>query len=437
MTGILDILLFTALAFTRHTVGSLSYTHDVSAADLDGDGDVDIVGAGRNSNALVWYEWIGPDNFIPHTAFSATGVIGCWAGDLDDDGDNDLAAATNSYLVWLANDGSGTFTSYTLYSSASCGWRVNVADVDSDGDKDILFADWIASDLFWFANDGSENFTSHLVDGDLPGAHEVWGLDLDGDGDCDLIGTDWSAGNIYWYRNNGAQSFTRLLVGNTGSASGCWDAFPYDIDSDGDPDIAATNYGGYVVWFENAGAGSWTFHSIDNAFGAAVHGVCAADFDRDGDGDVIATGYSGYVSGYQYPSWTKTSIDTRTGPLPLWPQDIDLDGDVDFVLGADGTVYWYENTTPMGPQEAGGEAIWALTAFCRGNELILSFALPAGAGYELGLYSATGARLVTLDRGVSSGEETRKSYPLDASAGVYYLVLMSGESSRSVKVVKR
>ncbi|MEO0249106.1 MAG: VCBS repeat-containing protein, partial [candidate division WOR-3 bacterium] len=262
-------------------------------------------------------------------------------------------------------------------------------------------------------------------------------LDLDNDGDCDLLGTDWSAGNVYWYRNNGSQVFTKLLVGNTGSSNGCWDAFPYDIDSDGDPDIAATNYGGYVVWFENNGAGSWTFHSIDNAFGGSVHGVCVADFDGDGDGDVIATGYSGPVNGYQYPSWTKTGIDTRSGSLPVWPKDIDRDGDVDFVLGTDGTVYWYENTAPTGSQEAGGEVVLALTALFRGNALRVSLTLPAGTGYELLLYSPAGARLATLETGVSSGEELTKSYSVEVGAGVYYLVLRTGQSSKAVKVVKR
>jgi|GEM_PF-2261976 len=443
MLWISSLVLFSALLFTRHTVGNLSGGIDVAAADLDGDGDIDIVGAGRSANQLVWFEWRGPDNFVPHTVFNAHEVIGCWAGDLDRDGDCDLAAATDTYLVWFANNGAGGFTPDTVYRTVGCGWRVNAADVDRDGDLDLLFTDWTESDLFWFENDGSENFTPHLVDGNLNWAHEVWGLDLDEDGDCDLIGTDWLTGNIYWYENNGSQSFTKRLVGNTGASTyGCWDAFPYDIDGDGDPDIAGTNYNGngsgngYVRWFENNGSGGWTTHAVDEAYSGNAHGVCVADFNGDGFGDVIAAGYGTHVNGYEYPSWTMTSIDIVSTALAVYPYDIDRDGDMDFALSAN-TFYWYENTTPLyeGIAETESAIPNEIFARFRGDILVVNLTIPEAISYSLEVYSSDGRKLETLERGVSSGGQVNREYRLSLSPGVYYLVLRAGELTRSVKIL--
>jgi len=437
MHGFLILAMVSSLSFTRHTVGNLSYTHDVAAADLDGDGDQDVVGAGRSSAALVWFEWTGPDSFTPHTVFSASEIIGCWAGDLDKDGDNDLAVASRDYLAWFENNGTGSFTQHTLISNANCGWRVNAADVDSDGDSDLLFTDWTGSSLYWFENDGSMSFSSHLVDGSLSGAHEVWGLDLDADGDCDLIGTEWATGNVYWYRNNGSETFTKLLVGNSGIGSnGCWDAMPYDIDGDGDPDIAASNYGGYVAWFENDGAGNWTKHDVDNAFGGSVHGICVADFNKSGGGDIIACGYGGAIKGYEYSGWVMTSIDMRTGPLPVYPHDMDGDGDPDFVLGADGSVYWYENTLPAAVAEEPGRQAPELTALFRAGALSVRFLVPSGQGFSLRLYSADGRMIQELESGQGTGQLAERTYGLEISRGIYYLALGTGEETRSVPVVR-
>jgi len=441
MSGILSLSLISVLSFTRHTVGNLSGGIDVSAADFDGDGDVDIVGAGRSANQLVWFEWLGPNSFTPHLVFTADEVIGCWAGDLDGDGDCDLAAATDTYLVWFANNGAGSFTPDTVYNTAGCGWRVNAADVDGDSDLDLLFTDWTESDLFWFENDGSENFVPHLVDANLNWAHEVWGLNIDGDGDCDLIGTDWLTGDIYWYDNNGSQVFTKRLVGNTGSASyGCWDAFPYDIDGDGDPDIAGTNYNGngagngYVRWFENNGAGGWTTHAVDEAYSGNAHGVCVADFNGDNRGDIIVAGYGTHVNGYEYPSWAMTGIDIVSASLAVYPLDIDHDGDTDFALSSN-TFYWYENTTPVASQENEAMPDYGMRASYRRGLLELNVTLPAGTPYDLELYLVSGARMRTLEKGIAPDNDFSREYRLDAPPGVYYLVLMAGGFTRSAKIL--
>ena len=41
------------------------------------------------------------------------------------------------------------------------------ADVDSDGDIDVVATDWDGGRLAWYENDGNEGFTSHTVTGDV------------------------------------------------------------------------------------------------------------------------------------------------------------------------------------------------------------------------------------------------------------------------------
>ena len=112
----------------------------VFAADIDGDGDMDLASASYNDNKIAWYEntdgkgTFGSQQIVTTNAGGARSVF---AADIDGDGDMDLARACHigDKITWYENtDGKGTFGGQLL-ASTSAGSTVSLfaADIDGDG----------------------------------------------------------------------------------------------------------------------------------------------------------------------------------------------------------------------------------------------------------------------------------------------------------------
>ena len=71
---------------------------------------------------------------------------------------------------------------------------VYVADMDSDGDLDIVSASWQDDTIAWYENDGNANpsFTKHVVATSADGAYDVHVADMDSDGDLDIVSASLS-----------------------------------------------------------------------------------------------------------------------------------------------------------------------------------------------------------------------------------------------------
>ena len=117
---------------------------DITLADLDSDGDLDVV------SSTGWYENDGAAN----PSFSSQGVISASAvhvADIDLDGDLDLVTANRDTdtISWLENDGAAnpSFSSSTITTSADYAFDVHVADIDGDGDFCLLYTSPSTRDL--------------------------------------------------------------------------------------------------------------------------------------------------------------------------------------------------------------------------------------------------------------------------------------------------
>ena len=100
--------------------------YSVFAADVDGDGDTDVLSASLNDNKIAWYEntdgagTFGAQQVISTAADLAQSVI---AADVDGDGDIDVlsASALDDKIAWYENDGAGTFGARRVISTAAAG----------------------------------------------------------------------------------------------------------------------------------------------------------------------------------------------------------------------------------------------------------------------------------------------------------------------------
>ena len=85
--------------------------------------------------------------------------------------------------------GQTTFTEHTISTSADGAHNAYAEDVDGDGDMDVLSASMWGNEIAWYENDGSENFTEHAIyiSDSNSQPWSVHPADLDGDGDMDVI----------------------------------------------------------------------------------------------------------------------------------------------------------------------------------------------------------------------------------------------------------
>ena len=91
-----------------------------------------------------------------------------------------------------------TFTDHTISTSADYAVSVHAADVDGDGDMDVLSASRNDDKVAWYENDGSESFTEHVISTSADGAVDIHTVDVDGDGDMDVISASYDDYKIAW-----------------------------------------------------------------------------------------------------------------------------------------------------------------------------------------------------------------------------------------------
>ncbi|MGB0152373.1 MAG: FG-GAP repeat domain-containing protein, partial [Candidatus Poseidoniaceae archaeon] len=136
----------------------------VHVADMDGDGDLDIVSASLLDDTIAWYENDGAANpswTAADIATSADGAYSVYVADMDGDGDLDIvsASAYDDTIAWYENDGAAnpSWTAANIATSADSARSVYVADMDGDGDLDIVSASFDDDTIAWYENDGAAN----------------------------------------------------------------------------------------------------------------------------------------------------------------------------------------------------------------------------------------------------------------------------------------
>lgn len=262
----------------------------LTAADMDDDGDLDVLVEDSTRSTIYWFEnregqqftrrEIIPDLAEPTTYFAVTPV------DLDGDGDMDIVAALESerQLAWLENDGSQSYRIHLLTGARSLPYISIPTDLDGDGDLDIVTQSPHENSIAWYENDGHQGFRERLLPTLLPMVSEIVAADIDADGDIDLAVASSSSDAINWLENRGPSGFANRTIATT--ASNVAGISGVDFDGDGDIDIVSHQSDGTINWHENQGADAFPEHLI-LASGRTLDGVSPEDFDGDGDIDVV------------------------------------------------------------------------------------------------------------------------------------------------------
>jgi len=336
--------------FTTTVVSTGFGNHESRVSDLDGDGDLDILGKPYNWRSPRLDIWLnqGRAEEVParipfeHVIIDAEGPENPHTktiGDINGDGFVDaLAASSNGGpLYWYE---SPTMTRHLIAPSGKWSCDAEVADIDGDGDNDLVISEYYEKKrLEWYENAGTsagEKWKLHVIG--APRAHDIEVEDLDGDGKLDVVSRSQSGfgtkeGNrIILWRQEDPDSWTQIIIPcphGEGLALG-------DVDRDGDLDIVI---GGR--WYENPGGfekGPWSEHIFAEWHQDAI--VRAADMNGDRRLDVILTESEteNQISWFEAPDdpakgeWEEHVIDPRVAKChSLGIADLDNDGDPDVV----------------------------------------------------------------------------------------------------------
>ncbi len=434
-----------------------NYATAVYTADMDNDGDIDVISdiAWHRNDGQGHF---GTTQII--ATYPASSI--CHVTDLDNDGDMDVLSTSlldypmRSKAAWYENDGNGSFGPYQVITIDSIfPYSIFAVDLDNDGDMDVLSAstDYLNYydydyEIACYKNDGNGNFgAKQLITTDILYATSVFAADLDNDGDMDVLSASSGDDKIAWYENDGTGSFGPQQIITT-NADGAQSVYAADLDSDGDMDVlsASSVYDpmeSKIAWYENDGSGSFGPQQIIILDADRIHTVFAGDLDNDGDQDVLAASYGDGITWYENDgsgNWgAKQTITTEVMYAEaVHAADVDNDGDMDVLSASsgDGKIAWYENLLGQVGIEAFQKpaALFTLYPNPNGSQTYIQMKPDALQGNTIGLrITDAQGRLVLAKAALKAG-----SFPLalpQVPDGIYFVTLISGKTSQTLKWV--
>jgi len=321
--------------------------HQSKVADLDGDGDLDILGKPFNWEAPridIWLQQdttkVNLDNWQRHVIDSERPWKAVFISCADLDGDNYKDVVTGGWWYKNPQSAEGIWARYEIGSPLK-----NMAllyDFDGDGDIDILGTQGEGStpnaDFVWAENDGTGMFSIHQnidpASGDfLQGVAVV------------PVADSGMGVTLSWHRpdegiqmlsipsNPVSQTWTHSQITSVSQRE---DLSNDDIDGDGDTDMLLG-----TIWLDNNDS-LWTDYTLFLTDDEPDRNELA-DINEDGRPDAIvgfeAISSQGKLAWYEQPvmataEWTEHLIsDKLTGPMSLDVSDMDIDCDPDVVVG--------------------------------------------------------------------------------------------------------
>ncbi len=292
--------------------------------DVDGDGDLDYIGARYNPGLILWFEcpkdplhdkW--PMRLVDDQVH---GIHGLLKGDVNKDGKMDLLATSaqpkepfpNS-LVWFQVPKTWKSATrwqrhvFAKHDAPGLTHYLGFGDVNGDGRPDACSAakggpqaqpgtgNWFA---WWEAPTNPKTvWKKHRIADDQPGATNIHPADVNGDGKMDFLASRGHGRGVVWFE---APQWKLHEIHPTLKEPHC--LVVQDLDGDGDIDAATCAYGDkQAVWFENDGKGKFQTHLV--GADQEAYDIRAVDLDGDQDLDFLIAGRgSNNVVWYENPA---------------------------------------------------------------------------------------------------------------------------------------
>lgn len=443
---------------TRDDYKTGNYPLDITGADLNNDGDIDVVTSNLSDSIYVFFN-NGDGTLGSYTVYSTGGndpssVI---AVDYDQDGDLDLVASNtnSSTLALFENTGGGSLAAAALVTvSSSNPDEVVAADFDNDGFFDLATANRGDYEVSVFLNERGPQWYAGSVEYPVPNRpRSITAADLDNDGDFDLATTCQNVDSIAVLLNQGDGTFEPCVLYLSGDLP--FEIRSDDLDGDGYVDLVVPNYYDYNIGvYKNLGDGSFTAYTSYSTTDRP-RSVCSGDFDDDGDLDLCVplslTG-PGYIEIMSNTGDGQFNSYEGTRPVGGYPNsvfaaDFNSDGLVDLAISdqdSDSLTILLNDVvtaTESGDQPPRATALFQNQPNPFNPITRISFELRKASPVSLRIYNVSGRLISVLvegDLGAGRYERTWNGNNLNgerAASGVYFYMLETDDFSQTRKMV--
>lgn len=338
---------------------------ELCSADLDGDGRVDLVVAGRDGLHVqlgLPFGRFGPVASFPFPA-AATGDRGHGAvGDLDQDGVLDVlfGVATEDPAGDLAvyrGQGDGSFVMDPPFDAVEEPEHLALGDLDGDGDLDAVARGGGSAFVHVLIGDGAAGF---VPSASYVGFGRAQLADFEGDGDLDLL--TQGSGVVLLYENPGDGAFLDSVVVHDDSA---YQYAVADLEGDGLPDVVQLDYG-EIRWHRNLGGLVFETHAFPSSHSSQSEALGLGDLDGDGQLDLVSMDADSLLVQPLAADGSVILEDVSSHDVDGWPFEpaadgslavLDVDGDAALDVVVVGTVCVQVLRSTRGPWTDLGQAL--------------------------------------------------------------------------------
>ena len=446
---------------TNYTVGLRPWT--IVSADFDRDGDFDLATAlsvAFNSDGVGWVKILknnGIGTFIPSDSLAVGDASSLEAADLDNDGDVDLIASDiyTKRVYILVNDGTGTFAVADSFLAGRGNYTNSfepcAADLDGDGDNDLAVPIWPDSVSIFF-NDGHGQFSGPTAYPTGYHPFKVISADIDHDGDSDLVVTNNGAASVSVMLNNGNGTFALRVNYSVGT-------YPQgvslaDYNRDGFLDMAVANsYPGTPFISVFMGKGDGAFNPRVDYPGCRPHAIASRDYDLDGDIDMAVpnnecNSVSVFLNNGDGTFTLQSTLSAGTGTNHVVAEDFDGDGDFDLAVenfdndGSPGntvSVFMNDAISTVAENESAIPTFYSIeqnypNPFNPSTEI--QFSLPRRSFVTLKMFDIVGREVATLVlQELDAGTHRTRWDAAAMPSGVYFYRLQAGAFTDAKKLI--